>query len=111
MTEHTDRAIRRIIDGPAFHTARATPEARHVEDTIRLTEIEAPPFQEATRAGAFLEMARAQPRLATGRRAEDQRTRQAGWSVSSARRRWTGWRRGGARTRRKSRSISPSVFA
>ena len=62
MTEHTDRAIRRIIDGPAFHTARATPEARQariVEDTIRLTEIEAPPFQKATRAGAFLEVPRA----------------------------------------------------
>jgi len=62
MTDHTERTVRHIIDSPEFHTARATLETEHertVQDIIRLTEIEAPPFQEATRAGAFLEMARA----------------------------------------------------
>ena len=62
MTDHTRRPPHRRQ--PVSHTARATPEARHeriVEDTVRLTEIE-------TRPAAFLEMARAQPRLATGRR-------------------------------------------
>jgi acetylornithine deacetylase/succinyl-diaminopimelate desuccinylase-like protein len=62
MTDHTERTVRRIINSPAFQTARATLDAEHertVQDIIRLTEIEAPPFQEATRAGAFLEMARA----------------------------------------------------
>jgi acetylornithine deacetylase/succinyl-diaminopimelate desuccinylase-like protein len=62
MIDHTERTVRRIIDSPAFQTARATLQAEHertVQDIIRLTEIEAPPFQEASRAGAFLEMARA----------------------------------------------------
>ena len=62
MSDHTERTVRHVIESPAFHIARATLEAEHertVQDIIRLTEIEAPPFQEATRAGAFLEMARA----------------------------------------------------
>ena len=62
MTDHTEGTVRRIINSPAFQTARATLGAEHertVRDIIRLTEIEAPPFQEATRAEAFLEMARA----------------------------------------------------
>lgn len=62
MTDHTERTVRHIIDSPAFRTARATLEAEHertVQNIIRLTEIEAPSFQEASRAGAFLEMARA----------------------------------------------------
>lgn len=62
MNDHTERTVRRIIDSPAFQTARATLAAEHertVQDIIHLTQIEAPPFQEATRAAAFLEMARA----------------------------------------------------
>jgi tripeptide aminopeptidase len=62
MTDHTERTVRRIIDSPAFQTARATLEAEHertVQDIIHLTQIEAPSFQEATRAAAFMAMARA----------------------------------------------------
>ncbi len=62
MTDHAERTVRRIIDSQAFGTARATLEAEHertVLDTIHLTEIEAPSFQEATRAAVFMEMARA----------------------------------------------------
>jgi tripeptide aminopeptidase len=62
MTDHAERTVRRIIDSPAFQSARATLEAEHdrtVQDIITLTQIEAPSFQEATRAAAFMEMARA----------------------------------------------------
>jgi tripeptide aminopeptidase len=62
MTDYTERSVRRIIDSPAFQTARRTLEAEHertVQDIIHLTEIAAPSFQEATRAAAFMEMARA----------------------------------------------------
>jgi tripeptide aminopeptidase len=62
MTDHAERTVRRIIDSPAFRTARVMLEAEHertVQDIITLTQIEAPSFQEATRAAAFMEMARA----------------------------------------------------
>jgi tripeptide aminopeptidase len=61
MTDHAERTVRRIIDCPAFQTARARLEADHertVQDIITLTQIEAPSFQEATRAAAFMEMVR-----------------------------------------------------
>jgi tripeptide aminopeptidase len=62
MTDHAERTVRRIIDSPAFRTARATLAAEHdrtVGDIITLTQIEAPSFQEDKRAAAYLEMARA----------------------------------------------------
>ena len=62
MSEHAAREVQRIIGSAAFATARATLAAEHertVQDIITLTQIAAPPFQEATRAAAFLEMARA----------------------------------------------------
>ncbi len=62
MTDHAELTVRHIIDSPAFQTARATLEAEHertVDDIITLTQIEAPSFQEATRAATFMEMARA----------------------------------------------------
>lgn len=62
MTNQNERTVQRIIDSPSFRIARATLAAEHermVQDIIHLTQIEAPPFQEATRAAAFNEMARA----------------------------------------------------
>jgi tripeptide aminopeptidase len=47
---------------PRFRAAAAALEAEHpriIEDLIYLTEIPAPPFQEAARASAYLEMLRA----------------------------------------------------
>ena len=60
----TDAAetIRQILASPAFHRAKATIAAEHgrmVEDLIRLTEIEAPSFNEDVRAHAWMEMAKA----------------------------------------------------
>ncbi len=54
--------IRRIIDSPAFRVARDTLAREHdrtVQDIVTLTQIAAPSFQEAIRAAAFQEMARA----------------------------------------------------
>jgi acetylornithine deacetylase/succinyl-diaminopimelate desuccinylase-like protein len=62
MDDQAMAEVRRIIDSEAFAVARATLRAEHdrtVEDIVRLTQIPAPPFQEAARAAAFLEMARA----------------------------------------------------
>jgi acetylornithine deacetylase/succinyl-diaminopimelate desuccinylase-like protein len=62
MSDQAAGEIRRIIDSPAFQVARDTLAAEHdrtVQDIITLTQVEAPSFQEATRAAAFLEMARA----------------------------------------------------
>ena len=62
MSDQAAGEIRRIIDSPAFAVARDTLAAEHdrtVQDIITLTQIEAPSFQEATRAAAFMEMARA----------------------------------------------------
>ncbi|SDD47061.1 M20/M25/M40 family metallo-hydrolase [Belnapia rosea] len=55
-------AIAAILDHSRFRTAVGTMEREHdrtVEDIIRLTEIPAPPFQEAERATAYLGMLRA----------------------------------------------------
>ncbi|WP_149538604.1 M20/M25/M40 family metallo-hydrolase [Siccirubricoccus phaeus] len=54
--------IARIRAHPRFRAALEVLAAEHertVEDTIRLTEIPSPPFQEAARASAYLEMLRA----------------------------------------------------
>ena len=54
--------IRDIIASPEFQHASAVIAAEHdrmVEDLIRLTEIEAPSFNEHVRAQAWMEMARA----------------------------------------------------
>ncbi len=62
MTDQAAREIRRVIDSPAFQLVRETLAAEHdrtVQDIVTLTEIAAPSFQEATRAAAFAEMARA----------------------------------------------------
>jgi tripeptide aminopeptidase len=62
MSDQAAGEVRRIIDSPAFQVARDTLAREHdrtVEDIVTLTQIEAPSFQEATRAAAFLEMARA----------------------------------------------------
>ena len=62
MSDQAAGEIRRIIDSPAFAVARDTLAREHdrtVQDIITLTQIEAPSFREATRAAAFLEMARA----------------------------------------------------
>jgi acetylornithine deacetylase/succinyl-diaminopimelate desuccinylase-like protein len=62
MTDQADTRIRRVMESAAFKTAAATLAAEHdrtVADIIALTETPAPPFQEATRATQWLEMARA----------------------------------------------------
>ncbi len=62
MSDQAAGEIRRIVDSPAFQMARETLAREHdrtVQDIVTLTQIEAPSFQEATRAAAFLEMARA----------------------------------------------------
>ena len=62
MSDQATGEIRRIIDGSAFQVARETLAREHdrtVQDIVTLTQVAAPSFQESTRAGAFLEMARA----------------------------------------------------
>ena len=62
MSEHAAREVQRIIESHSFAAARETLAAEHertVQDIITLTQIAAPPFKEATRAAAFLDMARA----------------------------------------------------
>ena len=62
VSDQATAEVRRIIDSPAFQTACATLRAEHdrtVRDIVALTQIAAPSFQEATRAAAFLDMARA----------------------------------------------------
>ncbi|MGH7153855.1 MAG: M20/M25/M40 family metallo-hydrolase [Acetobacteraceae bacterium] len=59
MAEHADTVVRRICATEAFHRAEAVLGEQHermVGDIVRLTEIPAPPFQEAERAAAFLAM-------------------------------------------------------
>ncbi len=56
-------AMKKLMASKAFATARASLDAdydRIVKDIITLTEIEAPPFKEAVRARAYLEMLRAE---------------------------------------------------
>src|SRR4051794_38197767 len=62
MTEQAESIIRQVMATEAWRTAAATLAAEHdrtVEDIIALTQIEAPSFQEATRASAFRAMAEA----------------------------------------------------
>ena len=57
-----DRAIQEIRNSAAFKAAVATLDAEHeriVNDTIILTEIEAPPFKEEKRARAYMDMLKA----------------------------------------------------
>lgn len=57
-----DKTIAKIRGQAAFKSAVATLDAEHdriVADTITLTEIPAPPFKEATRAKAYMEMLKA----------------------------------------------------
>ena len=56
-----DAAVRRLLDSPQFAAATAFIEhdqPRFVKELIELTEIPAPPFKEARRATAYLEMLR-----------------------------------------------------
>ena len=56
-----DAVVRQILDSPQFKTATAFIERdqpRFVKELIELTEIPAPPFKEARRATAYLEMLR-----------------------------------------------------
>jgi tripeptide aminopeptidase len=55
-------AVQRLTSSERFKTAVARLDAEHeriVEETIKITEIEAPPFKEETRAKAYMEMLRA----------------------------------------------------
>lgn len=57
-----DRTIAKIRSGVGFKAAVAALDADHdriVAETIQLTEIEAPPFKEETRARAYMEMLKA----------------------------------------------------
>jgi tripeptide aminopeptidase len=56
-----DARVRRVLDSASFKNAVAVLDRNHdriVTETVRLTEIPAPPFKEAQRAKAFLEMVR-----------------------------------------------------
>jgi tripeptide aminopeptidase len=56
-----DARVRRVLDSLAFKDASAFLDRTHdriVNETIQLTEIPAPPFKEAQRAKAFLELLR-----------------------------------------------------
>jgi di/tripeptidase len=57
-----DKTIQQVRATPGFKAAMATLDAQHeriVNDTITLTEIEAPPFKEEKRARAYMEMLKA----------------------------------------------------
>lgn len=56
-------AMKKLMASKSFATARASLDGdydRIIKDIITLTEIEAPPFKEATRARTYLEMLRAE---------------------------------------------------
>ena len=62
MPEQDESAVRRIMASDTYARAVAALRVEHgrtVADIVRLTEIPAPPFREAERAGAFLSMAQA----------------------------------------------------
>jgi tripeptide aminopeptidase len=62
MSSHADSVIREIMASEAYRDALATLTAEHdrtVEDIVTLTQVPAPSFQEAARAGAFRAMAEA----------------------------------------------------
>ncbi len=61
--QNRDAAAKALLASPKFAAAKAKLAADHeriVQDVITLTEIEAPPFKEAKRGAAFLEMLRAE---------------------------------------------------
>lgn len=63
VAQSRDAAAKALLASPKFAAAKASIAADHeriVADVIKLTEIEAPPFKEANRAAAFLEMLRAE---------------------------------------------------
>jgi tripeptide aminopeptidase len=62
VPEQAESAVRRIMASDTYARAVAALRVEHgrtVADIVRLTEIPAPPFREAERAGAFLSMAQA----------------------------------------------------
>ena len=62
MTCHAESIIRKVMASEAYRKALVILAAEHdrtIEDIVALTEIAAPPFQEAERARAFLAMAKA----------------------------------------------------
>jgi acetylornithine deacetylase/succinyl-diaminopimelate desuccinylase-like protein len=62
MTGHAETTIQRILTSDAFRRAADVLAAEHdrtVEDIVRLTEIEAPSFQESVRARTWFDMAKA----------------------------------------------------
>jgi tripeptide aminopeptidase len=62
MTDHAETTISRILNSDAFRRAAGVLAAEHdrtVQDIIRLTEIEAPSFNEAVRAQTWFDMAQA----------------------------------------------------
>ncbi len=70
MTSHSESIIREVMASEVYRKAVATLTAEHdrtVEDIIALTQVAAPSFQEATRAGAFLAMAEAHGLRESGR--------------------------------------------
>jgi tripeptide aminopeptidase len=61
QTSSPSADVQRLLANPTFNVARMFIENDHermIADTIQLTEIEAPPFKEARRGKAFLEMLR-----------------------------------------------------
>ena len=61
MSDQAETTIQRILASEAFQRAAAVLHAEHdrtIEDIIRLTEIEAPSFQEATRARIWHQLAK-----------------------------------------------------
>ncbi len=62
MADYAETTIRQVMASEAYRTAVATLTAEHermVQDIITLTQVEAPSFQEATRAEAWRAMAEA----------------------------------------------------
>jgi tripeptide aminopeptidase len=62
MTSHAESIIRHVMASDAYRTAVATLTAEHertVQDIVALTQIEAPSFQEDTRAKTWRDMAEA----------------------------------------------------
>ncbi|SEI85386.1 Di-or tripeptidase [Sphingomonas sp. OV641] len=63
LAQNRDAEAKKLLASPKFAAAKAKLAADHeriIADVIKLTEIEAPPFKEATRAAAYLEMLRAE---------------------------------------------------
>jgi acetylornithine deacetylase/succinyl-diaminopimelate desuccinylase-like protein len=61
VAQNHDAAAKALLSSPKFAAAKAKIAEDHpkiIADVITLTEIEAPPFKEANRAAAFLEMLR-----------------------------------------------------